>query len=380
MKFQLNDTFTELYKKPAQWHICSPGRVNLIGEHTDYNHGFVMPMAIDKATHLFIRPRQDSQVNLYAANFENSYSFLLDQLRAGEHEWGEYAKGMAWAIHTYYQKLKYGFDAVVYGDIPIGAGLSSSAAFELAIGQAFCLSNSLNWDPVIMAKLAQQAENEWVKVNCGIMDQFICSLGQVNHALLIDCDSLEYEQLPLPHNTKVIIMDTATRRGLVESAYNERREQCEAAAESMAVETLRTLGEKDLPTLQTRLDKTTYARAKHVISENARVLEAKQALLNNDPIHFGKLMVSSHESLCQDFEVSSEALDTMVQIALDTEGCFGARMTGAGFGGCAIALVRADEAEQFVKTVTEQYQKSQQMEPYLYICAPSQGCSASPIN
>ncbi|XIJ64048.1 galactokinase [Piscirickettsia salmonis] len=380
MALHLTEIFKKHYTQPAQWHICSPGRVNLIGEHTDYNHGFVMPIAIDKATHLLIRPRQDQHVNLYATNFEDHYSFLLDQLIAADHEWGEYAKGMAWALHTYHQKLTYGFDAVIYGDIPIGAGLSSSASFELAIAHALCISNSMLWEPAQMAKLAQRAENEWIKVNCGIMDQFICALGQANHALLIDCDSLDYEQLPLPKDSKIIVMDTATRRGLIDSAYNKRRQQCEVAAQSMAVDSLRALSAANLPQLQARLDKTTYQRARHVISENARVLAAKQALLNHDTARFGTLMIESHESLCQDFEVSSDALDTIVQIALATEGCLGARMTGAGFGGCAVALVNADHTQQFVSTVAEKYQQAQQITPYLYICTSSPGCSATPIN
>ncbi|WP_230383383.1 galactokinase [Piscirickettsia salmonis] len=380
MALHLTEIFKKHYTQPAQWHICSPGRINLIGEHTDYNHGFVMPIAIDKATHLLIRPRQDQHVNLYATNFEDHYSFLLDQLIAADHEWGEYAKGMAWALHTYHQKLTYGFDAVIYGDIPIGAGLSSSASFELAIAHALCISNSMLWEPAQMAKLAQRAENEWIKVNCGIMDQFICALGQANHALLIDCDSLDYEQLPLPKDSKIIVMDTATRRGLIDSAYNKRRQQCEVAAQSMAVDSLRALSETNLPQLQARLDKTTYQRARHVISENARVLAVKQALLNHDTARFGTLMIESHESLCQDFEVSSDALDTIVQIALASEGCLGARMTGAGFGGCAVALVKADHAQQFVSTVTEKYQQAQKITPYLYICTSSPGCSATPIN
>lgn len=365
--------FVERYGERPFLTIRAPGRVNLIGEHTDYNDGFVLPMAIDRAIWIALRPRDDRRVLLHSLDLEPTADFALDDLQHTHGGWTEYVKGVAWALQEAGLPLQ-GWEGVCAGDIPVGAGLSSSAALELAVARAFGAVSGFPWDPAQMARLAQKAENQWVGVNCGIMDQMISAAGKAGHALLIDCRSLETQLAPLPPETAVVILDTATRRGLVDSAYNERRAQCEAAARFFGVPALRDV---DLATFTARadqLDPLTQQRARHVISENQRVLDAMVAMLQEDATALGRLFNASHASLRDDFAVSSPELDQIVACAQRrVTACLGARMTGAGFGGCAVALVWAESATAFSQAVTASYQAATGLTPNIYICQPADG-------
>jgi galactokinase len=354
--------------------VRAPGRVNLIGEHTDYNDGFVLPMAINRAVTIAARARQDRQVSLYALDMAEVASFDLDDLTHTDGGWAEYVKGMASIL----QQAGYGllgWEGVMSGDVPIGAGLSSSAALELATARTFAAVSGFAWDGVEMAKLAQRAENQWVGVNCGIMDQMISAVGKAGHALLIDCRSLATELVPLPPATRVVILDTATRRGLVDSAYNERRQQCETAAAFFGVPALRDVTMQEFESRSSGLDPLTLRRARHIISENERTLEAAKAMQRGDAIQLGRLMVDSHNSMRDDFEISNRELNLMVEIALVQPGCYGARLTGAGFGGCAVALVRAEDTESFAEAVARQYEDESGLTPHVYICEATDGAA-----
>jgi len=347
--------------------------VNLIGEHTDYNDGFVFPMAIDRAAWIALRPRDDGRVVATSLDFEETREFDLGRLvRKDTDGWIEYLKGTAWALLGAGHVLK-GFEGVVAGDVPLGAGLSSSASVEMATARAFAAVSGLRWEPAPMALLGQKAENKWVGVNCGIMDQLISAAGVLDKALLIDCRSLETQAVPLPKGTVVVILDTATRRGLVDSAYNERRAQCEAAAKLFGVKALRDVTSAQLAARARELDPTTLQRARHVVTENERTLAAAEAMRADDAPRLGRLMNESHESLRHDFDVCNDGLNTMVDEARKAPGCFGARMTGAGFGGCAVALVAADRSEAFVGRVEAGYRKATGLDPKVYVCRATNG-------
>jgi len=367
--------FQDRFDAPPHFVIRAPGRVNLIGEHTDYNDGFVLPMALDRAVWLAVRPRDDGEVRLHSLDFGETAVFHLNHLYKEEGHWSEYAKGVAWAMQNAGYELS-GWEGVMWGDVPVGAGLSSSAAVELGAARVFTAVADIPWNPVRMALLAQKAENEWVGVNCGIMDQMVVAVAEANHALLIDCRSLETEAVPLPEDTAVIILDTATRRGLVASAYNERRQQCEQAAAFLGVAALRDVTLAVFTAVSSQLDPLIRQRARHVITENQRVLEAVAAMRRGDAARLGVLMNESHLSLRDDFAVSSPELDAMVEIAQAQPGCYGARMTGAGFGGCAVALVRGDTAVTFAQTTAQQYQRKTNLKPHIYICQAAAGVEA----
>jgi galactokinase len=352
----------------------APGRVNLIGDHTDYNDGFVLPMAIDREVWIAVRGRDDRRVAIHSIDFNEDATFALDDGGARKGGWVEYVRGVAWALEENGRPTR-GWEGVAAGDVPLGAGLSSSAALELAAARTFAAVSGVVWQPVAMARLAQRAENEWVGVNCGIMDQLISAAGAAGHALLIDCRSLETRSVLVPEKASVVVLDTGTRRGLVDSAYNERRAQCEQAARFFGVPALRDV---DLATFESRegeLDPLTRRRARHVITENARTTAAADLLEQGDVARVGKLMDESHVSLRDDFEVSRPELDTMVQLAQGQDGCFGARMTGAGFGGCAVALVARDSATAFARNVSEAYSRAVGLHPAVYVCSASQGAS-----
>lgn len=370
----IKQAFITRYGEGPSVIVRAPGRVNLIGEHTDYNDGFVLPMAIDRAMWIALRPRVDQQVNIYSLDYEDLFSFNLNALNRGENSPVEYMKGVAWALAEAGYILR-GWDGVMKGDVPIGAGLSSSAALELATARAFAAISPIEWHPATMAKLGQKAENLWVGVNCGIMDQMISAAGRAGHALLIDCRSLETELAPLPTGATVIILDTATRRGLVDSAYNERRAQCEAAARFFGVSALRDVDSITFAARAHELDELTQKRARHVITENERTLKARDAMKANDAIELGQLMNASHDSLRDDFEVSSDALNSIVRIAQTVSGCYGARMTGAGFGGCAVALVETTKAIDFAQIVSQRYTEATGLVPQIYICQATDGAS-----
>ncbi|MCA9960120.1 MAG: galactokinase [Anaerolineales bacterium] len=371
---QVIHSFAERFGTAPTWVVRAPGRVNLIGEHTDYNDGFVLPLAIERAMWLALRPRTDTVVQVYSLDFEETAVIDLDTLQHSGDHWSEYIKGVAWALDDAGYAL-HGWDGVLVGDVPVGAGLSSSAALELVTARAFVALAHAPWKAATMARLSQRAENKWVGVNCGIMDQMISAAGQAGHALLIDCRSLETESVPLPPETAVVILDTATRRGLVDSAYNERRTQCETAAAFFGVPALRDVSLETFAAKAHLLDETTRKRARHIITENARTVDAAVAMRHNDAVKLGTLMDASHASLRDDFEVTNEALNTIVAISQQQPACYGARMTGAGFGGCAVALVQAEQAETFAQAVAAQYAAATGLQPLIYISLATDGAA-----
>jgi galactokinase len=368
----LKAKFRELFIDEPQIIVKAPGRVNLIGEHTDYNDGFVLPMAIDRAFWIALSPRQDGIVKVSSLDMDESEEFDVAHPAHKHGNWSEYLRGVAWHLTQQGIKLQ-GWNGVTAGDIPIGAGLSSSAAVELATARAFCAISNIDWRPVEMAKAAQRTEIEWVGVNCGIMDQLISAAGIAGHALLIDCRSLDFEAVPLPPETVVVVLDTSTRRGLVDSAYNERRRQCEQAAAFFGVPALRDVTMQDFAQESSGMPGMTQKRARHVISENERTLKAAEAMKAGDAVVLGSLMNESHCSLAEDFEVSNNALNAIVSLAQSRPECYGARMTGAGFGGCGVALVQKAGIASFTEFVVEKYRESTKLDAKLYICQAEDG-------
>jgi len=353
--------------------VRAPGRVNLIGEHTDYNDGFVLPMAIDRAVWIALRPRPDRWVRVRALEMGEVVEFNLDNLQKGN-GWVEYLKGIAWALQEAGFRLQ-GWEGVLSGDVPRGAGLSSSAAVEVATARAFYALAELVWEPAHAARLAQKAENQWVGVNCGIMDQMVSAAAMEGHALFLDCRTLDYEHVPLPPGLAIVVLDTSTRRGLVDSAYNERRAQCESAAHHFGVKALRDVRLEQLEVKGHDLPPVVLRRARHIVSENERVLEAVQAMRAGDAVRLGELFNTSHASLRDDFEVTNDALNWMVEIAQSQPGCYGARMTGAGFGGCAVALVDEKSSRAFASAVQAAYKARSGLDAAVYVCKPSAGGS-----
>lgn len=371
----LAQQFERHFNSKPDFIVRAPGRVNLIGEHTDYNDGFVLPMAIDRDARMALRLRHDSTVRIFSLDFETESAFQTDSLTQGT-GWIEYPKGIAYQlINTGYQLS--GFDAILSSNVPLGAGLSSSAAVELVTARAFSISSGFEWDAIKMAKISQKAENGWVGVNSGIMDQMASAACKEGHALFLDCRSLEFQHVPLPKGVVVIVLDTSTRRSLVTSAYNERRSQCEEAARWFGVKALRDVSVEDFErkTQNKGLNPAALKRARHIVTENVRVLDATKAMQDGNVHRLGDLLNASHESLRDDFEVTNEALNIMVDCAREQESCYGARMTGAGFGGCAIALVREEKAGEFVDAVSAAYRQRSGLEAAVYVCKASEGAS-----
>lgn len=371
---QVTQAFAAQFGSQPGIVVRAPGRVNLIGEHTDYNDGFVLPMAIDRAVWIALQPRSDRLVRVRSLDFDQTVEFSLDDFKHGNEGWAEYIKGVAWALQQAGHTLS-GWEGATAGDVPIGSGLSSSAALELAAARAFAAISDVPWNPVDMALLSQKAENHWVGVNCGIMDQMISAAGQAGRALLIDCRSLDMQPAPLPPETVVVVLDTGTRRGLVDSAYNERRTQCEAAAHFFGVPALRDVSIERFAAEAGGLDDVTRRRARHIVTENARTLAAAESMNRGDAVDLGRLMAASHDSLRDDFEVSCRELDIMARLAQSGPGCFGARMTGAGFGGCAVAVVQAGLVASFADTVAGRYESETGLVPLVYITAATEGAS-----
>jgi galactokinase len=388
---RLIEEFRLLFGGNPDWVVRAPGRVNLIGEHTDYNEGFVMPMAIDRAVWIALRARPDTQVVVESLDFGGRVNFDIHSLarvipgsghplqphKNSPHTWTAYFAGVAWSLLEEGWPLQ-GWEGVVRGDVPIGAGLSSSAALEVAAACAFAASSGCPVKVVPVALACQRAENQWVGVSCGIMDQLVCLAGKKNHAVLIDCRSLQWRPVPLPNEVVLVVMDTATRRDLANSEYNVRRAQCEEGARLLGVRALRDISWETWSQCEPMLGEPWRRRARHVVSENQRTLQAVEAMEQGDLCRLGRLLVESHRSLREDFEVSSPALDAMVDLALQQAGCLGARMTGAGFGGCAIALVKRDAVPVFLEAVPAQYQAATKLEPKLYVCEPSDGAQILP--
>ncbi len=353
--------------------IRSPGRVNLIGEHTDYNDGFVLPLAIDRAIWVAARPREDGVVRVWSEQAGGWAEFSLTGL-ARAPGWDAYLQGVASELSGAGHALV-GWEGVMVADLPAGAGLSSSAALELAAAMTFAALAGIPWDPVEVARLCQRADNHWVGIGSGIMDHLTCAAAVAGHAVLIDCRSLTIEQVPLPGGVAVVILDTGTRRSLVGSVYNERREACERVAGALGVQALRDATPDDLDTAADRLDPVDLRRARHVVTEDPRVLAMVQSLAAGDLAACGRLMAESHASLRDDYEVSSPALDAMVAAAGSAPGCRGARLTGAGLGGCCVALVDEDSLEPFTTATRDAYQEATGLEAAVFSTRPAQGTS-----
>lgn len=357
---------------------AAPGRVNLIGEHTDYNDGFVLPMAIGRAAVVVFRTREDRVLRGHSVAFGETKQLALDELHApGGSDWMSYVAGVAWAFQSEQLPTR-GLDLVVDGDVPIGAGLSSSAALELATARALAMAARVPWDAVRMAKLGQKAENVYVGMNCGIMDQFASAACREGSALLLDCRTLETQAVPVPPRAAVVIMDTGARRELAGSAYNDRRAACERVVAELSrahreVRALRDVSVSQLEAARDRLDPVDFKRASHVVPENHRPVEMADALAHDDLARAGRLMNESHFSLRDLYEVSSEELDLVTEIARQQPSCYGARMTGAGFGGCAVALVDASAVDAFTQAVLPAYRKQIDLPAALYACRPVAG-------
>ena len=371
------DLFTRTWSAEPRFLVRAPGRVNLIGEHTDYNDGFALPMAIDRDTWIALRPTAERRVRLWSVHHAEMGEFSLDEITRGE-GWLEYPKGVAWALAESGREVG-GWDGVVLGEVPLGAGLSSSASFELALARAFACVSDFAWAPEEMARVGQRAENGWVGVNCGIMDQMISAVGREGEAVLIDCRDVSHGAVPLPEGIAVAILDTDTRRGLVDSAYNERREQCEAGARFFGVSALRDVSPRMFVERADELEETTRRRVRHVVTENVRTVQAAAAMRGGDLDRLGELIDAGHVSLRDDFEVSSPELDAIVEAARAHPACRGARMTGAGFGGCAVALVDEGAAEDFAATVARDYAARTSRTPRILVCRAVGGAEAIPL-
>lgn len=367
--------FAERFGCPHDLLVHAPGRVNLLGDHTDYNQGFALPMAIDRHIAMAVRARDDARVELVSADFDEVRSFALP-VSSHDHGWIEYVKGTAWALQEDGVALR-GFEGVLSGDIPIGAGLSSSAALEIATATAFGALAGRPWDPVQAARQAQRAESGWVGVQCGIMDQLVVAAGREGHALLIDCRDLKTRPVAIPPGVVVVVLDTSTRRGLIASAYNDRRSRCDQASRILGTKSLREVEPRDLERLGASLPPSLRGLVRHVVAENARTLHGADALAGGDVAAFGRLMLESHISLRDDFNVSSASLDAMVDAACEQDGCHGARMTGAGFAGCAVALVDEKAVEGFVQAVPRAFQRSTGLTATAHACRPQGGASVA---
>jgi galactokinase len=356
----------------------APGRVNLIGEHTDYNDGWVLPMAIDRRVGVAFAPRNDRILRAHSVVFDETRELCLDELEPpGGSEWISYVAGVAWALMSAGHEIL-GGDLVVDGDVPLGSGLSSSAALEMATALALCEISGIGWSPVEMALLGQQVESDWVGVKGGVMDQFAATMGRAGHALLLDCRSLGHSLVPIPDHAVVVVMDTGAPRTLAGSAYNERSASCAAAVEVLreADPAIRALRDVDLDLLEVergRLDEMVYRRSLHVVTENLRPPAMADALARADLEGAGRLMDESHFSLRDLYEVSSVELDLFTELARQHPACYGARLTGAGFGGCAIALVSAEAAEDFMEETHSHYRSRVQLPSAVFACRPESG-------
>jgi galactokinase len=359
----------------------APARVNLIGEHTDYTGGLVMPMAIGFHTVAEVSPHEDGRAVFYSANYGEEASFEIAGLGiAPRGHWSDYPAGVLWSLVQEGVRVP-GFNMSLKGDVPLGAGLSSSASIEVATAMALLDHAGISLPLEKMATVCRRAENEYVGAQTGIMDQFVVAGGVEHRAMMLDCRSLVFELLPLPDEIRVVICNSMVKHEHSEGEYGDRRGEVETGQavlqkERKGIELLRDATLEDLEACREKMPAVSYARCKHIITENARVLKAREALLRSDMEQFGQLMVEAHASMRDDFEASCAEVDALVEIAMRQEGCFGARITGGGFGGCTVNVVRVEVAEAFVAAVREEYQKAVGIMAECYVCAPSDGALA----
>lgn len=378
MREIVEEKFKEIFGTEGRIKIYfAPGRVNLIGEHTDYNGGHVFPCALTLGTYAAVRKREDRNVNLYSTNFEKTgiATISLDNLKQTENEgWTKYVKGAIWAVMEQIGDIEHGFDIVYGGNLPIGTGLSSSSCIEVLTLYIIKDMFKLKLDATQIALMAQKAEIEYVGINCGIMDQFIISKGKENSAMFLDTATLEYEYVPINlEKARIVILNTRKKRVLEDSKYNVRRAECEKALDIFKKNGIQinTLGDMTKEQFEENKevieDEIIRKRAKHAVYENQRTIEAVTALKENNLEKFGELMCESHKSLKEDYEVTGYELDTIVDAAMQQEGVYGARMTGAGFGGCAIALVKKSKMDAFIQNVKKIYKENSEYYADVYM-------------
>ena len=381
---ELHEKFRALYGGEARI-FRAPGRVNLIGEHTDYNDGFVMPAAIEFYTWVAIATRPDRKVSVQSINFSEKFDFDLDNRSArASGRWSDYVQGVALILERAGYHLR-GANLLIRGEVPIGSGLSSSAAIEVATGLALLQNSSLSLDRVELAKLCRRAENEFVGAHVGIMDQFISCNGHRGHALRLDCRSLEFRLLPVPSGGSLVICNTMVKHELASGEYNTRRAECEEGVRVMSqwypgIRALRDVSLTELEKHAAALPPLIYRRCHHVVGENQRVLDAASALQRGDLDTFGQLMAASHRSLRDDYQVSCAELDLMVDLASHQQGVYGARMTGGGFGGCTINLVRAEQVSAFREKVAAEYQRATGLTPDIFVSSAAEGAREVTVN
>ncbi len=376
LKEKTQSLFAEKFGYPATHVIQAPGRVNLIGEHTDYNDGFVLPCAIDYQTVISCAARSDRTVRVIAADYDNQVDeFSLDAptVTHEKQQWSNYVRGVV--KHLQQRNASFGgADLVISGDVPQGAGLSSSASLEVAVGTVFQQLYHLPLDGAQIALNGQEAENQFVGCNCGIMDQLISALGKKDHALLLDCRTLGTKAVSMPKGVAVVIINSNFKRTLVGSEYNTRREQCETGARFFQQPALRDVKLDEFNAVANELDPVVAKRVRHVLTENIRTVEAAEALEKGDLQRMGKLMAESHASMRDDFEITVPQIDTLVEIVKAVIGDKGGvRMTGGGFGGCIVALIPEDLVTEVKKAVAEQYEAKTGIKETFYVCKPSQG-------
>ncbi|MFZ0426687.1 MAG: galactokinase [Acidobacteriota bacterium] len=370
-------------EQPTLW-AQAPGRVNLLGEHTDYNDGFVFPAAIDRYLSIAAAPRSDATVRAYSVDFEQESVFRLGDLRRSETEpWSNYLRG----VFEQYQKRGFevpGMDLVLSGNVPVGSGLSSSAALEVAVAETVRALAGWDIDRVQLALLSQAAEHQFIGVQCGIMDQFVSALAEAGTALFIDCRDLSYSAFRLSDEVSVVVCDSRVQRSLDSSAYNQRRSECEAAVAALRpalgpIRALRDVSPEELERYRDRIPEVAYRRARHVVREDERVLRGIELLEHGDVTSYGALLYESHASLRDDYEVSCRELDVLVELAREVPGTLGARMTGAGFGGCTVNLVRREDVEGFRRHVQAGYRERAGRDCAVYVCTASAGVRSEPI-
>jgi len=378
------ERFLAVYGTSPSGLFRAPGRVNLIGEHTDYNDGFVMPVAIDFSCYSAIRSRSDRTLSVYSQQFQENIEFNLDRLVGPpKKHWSDYVRGVAAVLRDEGYPLK-GADLLIDGQVPIGSGLSSSASIEVSSALALTSLGGITVPLGTLARLCQRAENEYTGARCGIMDQFVSCFGRQDQALLLDCRSLEMTYLALPPNVCLVICNTMVRHELAAGEYNERRASCERSIEAIRkflpnIRALRDLTLEDLEKYGSLLSEIDFRRCRHVITENARVIDAKEALGHVDLARFGQLMYQSHNSLNHDYEVSCRELNLMVSLARNLPGVYGARMTGGGFGGCTINLVEREAVTEFQTSVAQEYEKLTDLSPQISASSAAGGAVALPL-
>ena len=379
---KLYNKFKNLFGYEAESKFFAPGRVNLIGEHTDYNGGHVFPCAIHKGTYALVKKRDDKKFRMYSENFENLgiIEFLLDNLvNEKKHKWVNYPKGVVKMFIEAGYKIDSGFDVLFYGNIPNGSGLSSSASIEIVTSIILKDLYNLDIDMVEMVKLSQKAENQFIGVNSGIMDQFAVGMGKKDNAILLDCNTLKYSYAPVILKDEVLVIgNTNKKRGLADSKYNERRAECEEALKDLQKELdIQSLGELSIEEFNKNekliKNEINRKRAKHAIYENQRTIKAQKELMEGNLKEFGRLMNESHVSLRDDYEVTGIELDTMVEITWNQEGVIGSRMTGAGFGGCTISIVKKNAVDKFIANVGKEYKERVGLNADFYVVNISDG-------